>query len=53
MDEATQTVGWTRTDVIVTDKTGVDDDSPNEGRTELRGGVNLLDYAIDATPNII
>ena len=50
MDEATETVGWTRTDVTVTDDPGVEGDSPNDGRTGLLDRVYV---AMDATPTII
>ena len=53
IDEATQTVGQTRTDVIITDELSVKGDSPNEGRTRILGGVDVLDCAMDATPDII
>ena len=46
-------MGWTGTYATVTDELGVEGDSPNEGRTELLGGVDVLDCAMDATPEII
>ena len=46
-------VGWTGTDVTTTNELGVDRDIPNEGRTEFLGGVEVIEDAMDATPEII
>ena len=46
-------VGWNGTYVTTIDELGVDDDIASEGRTELLGGVKVLEDAMDATPEII
>ena len=53
MDESTKTLGWSGTDVTVTNGFDAKGDGPNEGRTEIHGGVTKLDCVMDATPDII
>ena len=51
--EATQTVGWTGIDVTVTDGSDAEGNDTDEDWTELRGGVTVMDFAMDVTPDII
>ena len=46
-------VGQAATDVTVADEMGVEGDIPNVGKTELLVGATVLDWAVDATPEMI